>query len=138
MHICVSKLNIIDSNNGLAPDRQQAIFRNQFWDISIWPLGTTFSEMSLEIHTFSFNKMDVKMSSATILSWPQYVNLRFGDLLPCTVITLNQLFLVYFDLYVKIISICISLYFADDTFARYLIRLLVSTVHKSTYHLRLQ
>ena len=29
----------------------------------IWPLGTNFNEISIEIHTYSFKKMHLKMSS---------------------------------------------------------------------------
>ena len=55
-HMCVSKLTIIGSNNGLSPGWCQA---------NIWPntgillvgyLGINFSEISSEIHTFSFTK----------------------------------------------------------------------------------
>ena len=63
-HICISKLTIIGSDNGLAPDRRQAII----WTISglllIGPLGTNFSEILIEILTFSFKKMRLKVSSA--------------------------------------------------------------------------
>ena len=34
----------------------------------IWPLGTNFSEMLIEIHTFSFEEMNMKMSS--VERWP--------------------------------------------------------------------
>ena len=63
-HICVSKLNIIGSDNGLSPGRRQAIIWTNTGILLIWPLGTNFSEMLIEIHTFSFNKMHVKMLSA--------------------------------------------------------------------------
>ena len=63
-HICVSKLTIIGSNNGLPPDRRQAII---WTNARIWlirTLGTNFSEILGEIHSFSFKKMHLKMSSA--------------------------------------------------------------------------
>ena len=63
-YICVSKLNIIGSDNGLSPGRRQAIIRTNTGILLIGPLGTNFSEMLIEIHTFSFNKMHVKISSA--------------------------------------------------------------------------
>ena len=62
-HICVSKLNIIGSDNGLSPGRRQAIIWTNTGILLIWPSGTNFSEMLIEIHTFSFKKMHVKMSS---------------------------------------------------------------------------
>ena len=47
IYICVGNLAIIGSNNGL----------------STGPLGTNFSDILIEIHTFSFKKMHLKMSS---------------------------------------------------------------------------
>ena len=61
-HICVSKLTIIDSDNGLSPDRRQAIIWINTGILLIGPLGTNFSEILIE--TFSFKKMRLKMSSA--------------------------------------------------------------------------
>ena len=57
-HICVGKLTIIASDNGLAPSWTNAVI------LLIGPLGTKFNEISIEIHTFSFKKMHLKMSSA--------------------------------------------------------------------------
>ena len=62
-HICVSKLTIIDSDNGLSPGRRQAIIWTNVGILLIGPLGTNFSEMLIEIHTFSFKKIHLKMSS---------------------------------------------------------------------------
>ena len=63
MHICVSKLTIIGSDNGLSPDRRQAIIWTNEGILLIGPLGTNASETLIEIHTFSFKKMHLKMSS---------------------------------------------------------------------------
>ena len=63
-HICVSKLTIIGSDNGLPPDRQQAIIWSNAGILLIGPLGTNFGEISIEILTFSFKKMRLKVSSA--------------------------------------------------------------------------
>ena len=63
-HICVSKLSILGSDNGLSPGRRQAI---NWTNAGIWligPLGTNFSEIFIGIQTFSFKKMHLKMSSA--------------------------------------------------------------------------
>ena len=38
-------------------------YLNQCWNIVDWTLGTNFSEMLIEIHTFSFKKIHSKMSS---------------------------------------------------------------------------
>ena len=61
-HICVSRLTIIGSNNGLSPDQHQAIIWTNAGKSSIGPLGINFSEILNEIHTFSFRKMHLKMS----------------------------------------------------------------------------
>ena len=62
-HICVCKLTIIGSNNGLSPGRRQAIIWTNAGILLIWPLETNFSEIFIEIHTFSFKTMHFKMSS---------------------------------------------------------------------------
>ena len=61
-HICVVKLNIVGSENGLSPGRRQAIIWTNAGILLIGPLGTNFSEILIEIHTFSFKKMHLKMS----------------------------------------------------------------------------
>ena len=63
-HICVSKLTIIVSDNGLPPGRRQAIIWNNARILSIGLFGTKFSEILIEILTFSFKKMRLKVSSA--------------------------------------------------------------------------
>ena len=63
-HICVSKHTIIGSDNGLSPDRRQAIIWTNAGLVLIGPLGTNFSEILNEILTFSFKKMRLKVSSA--------------------------------------------------------------------------
>ena len=62
-HICVGNLTIIGSDNGLSPGRRQAIIWTSAEILLIEPPGTSFSEI-IEIHTISFNKMHLKMSSA--------------------------------------------------------------------------
>ena len=63
-HICVSKLTIIGSDNGLSPGRRQAIIWTNPGILLIGPLGTNFSEILIGIQTFSFRKMHLKVSSA--------------------------------------------------------------------------
>ena len=63
-HICVGKLTIIGSDNGLSPGRRQAIIWTNDGILLIGPLGTNFNEISIGIQTFSFKKMHFKMSSA--------------------------------------------------------------------------
>ena len=63
-HICVGKLTNIDSDDGLSPERRQAIIWTNAGILLIGPLGTNFSENLFEIITFSFTKMRLKVSSA--------------------------------------------------------------------------
>ena len=63
VHICVSKLTTIGSDNGLSPGRRQAIIWTNDGILLIQYLGTNFSEILSEIHSFSFKKMHLKMSS---------------------------------------------------------------------------
>ena len=63
-HICVSKLTIICSDNGLSPGRRQAIIWTNAGILLIRTLGTNFSEIAIKIQTFSLKKMRLKMSSA--------------------------------------------------------------------------
>ena len=63
-HICVSKLTITGSDNGLSPGRRQAIIWINAGILLIRTLGTNFSEILSKIHPFSFKKMHLKMSSA--------------------------------------------------------------------------
>ena len=48
-HICVNKLTIIGSDNGLSPGRRQAIIWTNDWILLIGPLGTNFSDILIEI-----------------------------------------------------------------------------------------
>ena len=68
-HICVSKLTIIASDNGLSPGRHRAIIWTNAGILLIcWTLGTQLSEILSKIHTFSFKKIHLKMSSGK--RWP--------------------------------------------------------------------
>ena len=62
-HICVSELTIIGSDNGSSPGRRPAIIWNNAGLLLIEPLGTNVSEISIGVHTFSFKKMYLNMSS---------------------------------------------------------------------------
>ena len=63
-HICVGKLTIIGSDNGLSPGRRHAIIRTNAGILLIRPLRTNFSEFLVEILIVSFKKMRLKVSSA--------------------------------------------------------------------------
>ena len=52
MHICINKLTIIGSDNGLSPGRRQAIIWTNAGISLIGPLGTNFSEILIGIFIF--------------------------------------------------------------------------------------
>ena len=50
--MCASKLELINSYNGLSPGRRQTITWTNAGILLIGNLGTNFSEISSEIHAF--------------------------------------------------------------------------------------
>ena len=76
-HICIVKLTIIGSDNGLSPGQRQSILWTNAGILLIGPLGTNFSEISIGIQTFSFKKYALEngiCEMASILPRPQCVN----------------------------------------------------------------
>ena len=55
---------IMDSDNGLSPGRRQVIIWTNAGILLIGPLGTNFSEILIEIQTFSLTKIRLEISSA--------------------------------------------------------------------------
>ena len=55
--ICVSRLTIIDSDNGLSPGWRQTIIWNNVEILLIGPLETNFGEILIKINISSFKKM---------------------------------------------------------------------------------
>ena len=55
-HICVSKVKLIGSDNGLSPGLHQVIIWTNAAILLMWPLGTKFRGMLIEIHTFHSRK----------------------------------------------------------------------------------
>ena len=84
-HICVSKLTIIGSDNGLSPGRRQAIIWTNAGILLMRTLGTNFNEILSEIHAFSLKKMHLKMSSAKLRPFCLGLNvlIQAGTLDPC-------------------------------------------------------
>ena len=74
MHLYVSKVTIIDSDNGLAPDRRQAIVWNNAGILLIELLKTNLSEILIEIYKLSMKKMHLKLSSGKW--WPFCLDLN--------------------------------------------------------------
>ena len=68
-HICISKLTIIGSDNGLSPGWRQAIIWTNAPILLIPTLGIDFSEILSEIYTYSFKKMHLKNLS---VKWQQF------------------------------------------------------------------
>ena len=76
MHICISRLTIIASDNGLSPGQHQAIIWTNPGMLLNGPLGTNFSEILIKIYAFSLKKMHLKIlyaKMAAILGQPQCV-----------------------------------------------------------------
>ena len=67
MHISICNLSL-GSDNGLAPHQRQALSKLV---LSIGPWGTHFSEIFIEIATFSFKKMYLKTLSG---KWQPFVS----------------------------------------------------------------
>ena len=57
------QLSTIGSDNGLSPERRQAIIWTNAGILLIGTLGTKFNEILIEIYTFSFKNIHLKMSS---------------------------------------------------------------------------
>ena len=72
MQMCVGKLTIIGSDNGLLPGRRQVIIWTNAVILLIVPLGTNFNEILSKIYT---NACENGVNMAAILSRPQCVNL---------------------------------------------------------------
>ena len=66
--VCVDKLTITGSDNGLSPGRCHAIIWTNASILLIWLLRTMFSEILIETQPFSPKKRHLKMSSAKW--WP--------------------------------------------------------------------
>ena len=74
LHISVSKLAIIGSDNGLSPDRHQAIIWTNAGILLIGPSWTNLSDILIEIRTFACNAFEnVVWTMAAILSRTQCV-----------------------------------------------------------------
>ena len=65
---------MIGSDNGLSPARRHAIIWTNAGILLIGPLGTNFIDILIEIHTFSFKKMQLKMSSWKLLPFRLSLN----------------------------------------------------------------
>ena len=63
-HICVDNLTIIGSDNGLSPDRRQAIIWHNAGILLIGPLGTKFNEIFNRNSNILIEGKHLKMSSA--------------------------------------------------------------------------
>ena len=62
-HVCISKPTTIGSDNGLSPNRHQAIIWTNAGILLSGHWGTNFNKILIAIRIFSFKKMHLKMSS---------------------------------------------------------------------------
>ena len=97
-HIFVIKLTITSSDNGLSLDRGQAIIWFNAGILSIRTLGTNFTEFLSKIHTFSFKKMHLRMTSAKRRSFSLCLNV-----LKCLKLWQQEL---YFRIHKRFYFIC--------------------------------
>ena len=79
MHICISNVIIIGSDNGLSPGWRQAIILTNVGILLIGTLATNFSEILIEIDKFTFKKMHLKMSSGKWRPFCQSLNVLMCD-----------------------------------------------------------
>ena len=98
----VPSTHLVGSDNGLPPARRQTITCTNTVILSIGPLVTNFSEISIEIQTFLLKKIRLKLSPAKYCSFLLGLNV---------LITLLQ-----YDL--GIIPTCSCVYVMDVAFAR--------------------
>ena len=103
-HICVSKLNTIASDNGLSPGRRHAIIWSNAEILLIGPLGTNFSEILIEILTFSFKKMHLKRSSAKRRPFCLGFNELNWDVWGISIILLG--YIKYVEIAIRIDALC--------------------------------
>ena len=103
-HICVTKLTIIGSDNGLPPGRRQAIIWTNAGILLIGALGTNVSEILIKIYTFSLKKMHLKMLSGK--RRPSCLGLNVLRELCCTLCTCPAQPSVWFVFYHFISKLC--------------------------------
>ena len=84
-HICISKLTSISSDNGLSPGWRQAIIWTSARILLIGPLGTNFNDILIEIHTFLFKKMHLKMLSGKWRPFCLGLNVLKGNTSNCII-----------------------------------------------------
>ena len=115
-HNCVSKLTIIGPDKGLSPAPRQAMIWTNARTLLTGPLGTNFSEILIEIYTFSFKKMHLKMLSGkwrpfclglNVFLWPidvlyglPILNIHYNDVIMTTIASqITSLTVVYSIVY---------------------------------------
>ena len=104
-YICLGNLTIIGSDNGLSPDRRQAIVWTNAGILVIGPLGTNFNGMLNEIYTFSFRPILVSKDWLGCLKDPycgRYLNLCHNILkmklsVRKSIVTTDRLFCAFHD-----------------------------------------
>ena len=69
--------------NGLSSGRRQAIIWTNVGILLIGPLGTNFTEILIEIDTFSFKKMQLKMPSEKLRKFCLGLNVLNRDVTFC-------------------------------------------------------
>ena len=110
-HICLSKLTIIGSDNGLSPGRCQAIIWTNAGILLIGTLRTNFNESLIEYPSFSFKKMHMKNAvwkMAAILPRPQCVKAEWNDYFSREVVAMTVEAIPVLAVVVIFDSLCVS------------------------------
>ena len=87
--ICVYNVTIIGSDNGLTHGRRQAIIWTNVGILLIEPLGTNFSEIVIEIITFSVGFNELRSMVAEALMCGQH----FADDISTCIYTIENLYI---------------------------------------------
>ena len=101
-HVCISKLTINGSDNGLSPSWHQAIIWTNAETLLIGPLETNVSEILIKIYIFSLNKNALRMSSGNWKSPCFSLNvLVLHEISCCTEAIYNNIFFVIIEIKLK-------------------------------------
>ena len=102
--------------------RRHAIIWTNAGMLLFRPLGTNFSEILIEIHTFSFKKMHLKMSSGkwvAILSRLQCVNVCISNLMCSLCILVFVYILNIVDDFVSVINKSLTWAYTNELLQKY-------------------
>ena len=89
-HICVTKLTIIGSDNGLSPGRRQAVIGTNAGILLVGLLGTNVIEILIEIQAFPLKQMRLKRLSTKYGSFRLGLNVLNDNII--TIVLINAVY----------------------------------------------